>query len=481
MRVLFVTPELYPLVKTGGLGDVAAALPKALAERKIDVRYLVPGYPRVMEQVVKKGRAIKLGELFGHGGVQLIPARTPDTDLPIWVLDIPTLYDRPGNPYLNSDGEEWKDNAMRFAALSRVAALMGEAGGMMGWRPDVLHCHDWQTGLAPAYLHFSGNRHCKTVFTIHNMQFQGLFPPKIIHEVGLPESVMGLYGMEFHNQASFLKAGLYYSNWLTTVSPTYATEICTPAYGFGMEGLLQSRAHQLHGILNGVDYSTWNPETDPLIPVNYTPQTLNQKAKNKTALQKEMGLTVDGDRPLFGLVSRLAGQKGVDLILETLPSLIEAGGQLALLGSGELRFEDQFREIAAAHPEQIAVHIGYDEAHAHRIQAGADLLLIPSRFEPCGLTQLYAMRYGTLPVVRRTGGLADTVDNIHSPEHGTGFVFDHPDAISLWSTMLYAMRSMQNRPLWESACKRAMQRDFGWAKTASSYCSLYESSAPPIH
>ncbi|MEG3640057.1 glycogen synthase GlgA [Magnetococcus sp. PR-3] len=480
MRVLFVTSEIYPLIKTGGLGDVAAALPAALMEHGVDMRVLVPGYPSVLEGMRHKGQAIVLGELFGHGDVRLVPGYLPDSEVFIWALDIPTLYDRPGNPYLSHDGLDWGDNAIRFAALSRVAALIAEAGGFLGWRPDVLHAHDWQAGLASVYLHFSGNRHCKTIQTIHNIQFQGNFPAKVIHEIGIPTSAMHVYGAEFHGNFSFLKAGLFYSNWLTTVSPSYANEICTPAYSFGMEGLLKDRAHQLHGILNGIDYGAWDPRTDPLIAHNYAPDKVDEKIHNKRALQKEMGLIEEDDRPLFGMVSRLTDQKGIDLVLEAVPAALSAGAQLVVLGSGDLAYEDRLRELAAQNPHLIAVHIGYDETHAHRIQAGVDILLVPSRFEPCGLTQLYAMRYGTLPLVRRTGGLADSVENIHSEEHGTGFQFEHADGMSLLTTMLHAMGCMRNKTLWKKAQQRAMHMDFGWRKAARAYMHLYESGAPPI-
>ncbi|ABK44030.1 glycogen synthase (ADP-glucose) [Magnetococcus marinus MC-1] len=480
MRVLFVTSEIYPLIKTGGLGDVAAALPAALIEQGVDIRVLVPGYPSVLEGMQRQGDAIVLGEVFGHGDARLIPGRLPDSDVFLWALDIPTLYNRPGNPYLSHDGRDWGDNAIRFAALSRVAALIAEAGGFLGWRPDVLHANDWQAGLASAYLHFSGNRHCKSIITVHNIQFQGNFPARVVHEVGLPASAMHVYGAEFYGQFSFLKAGLFYSNWLTTVSPTYANEICTPAYSFGMDGLLQDRVHQLHGILNGIDYHAWNPETDPLIPHPYSRDTLENKLLNKRALQQEMGLLVEDDRPLFGLVSRLTEQKGIDLILEAIPAVLSAGAQLVVLGSGHRAFEDQLRQLAAQNPLQVAVHIGYDEIHSHRIQAGVDILLVPSRFEPCGLTQLYAMRYGTLPLVRRTGGLADSVTPIHSENHGTGFLFDRPDTISLLTVMLQAMGCLRNPTLWRNAQQRAMSMDFGWRKSARAYMHLYESGAPPV-
>lgn len=476
MKILFVVSEAYPLVKTGGLADVAAALPAALTALGEDVRVMLPAYPQALAAVEGVADWLPLGDPLGAGEVRLGMGRMPDSGVPVWLVDCPPLYDRPGGPYQDPDGSDWPDNDLRFALLARVAAMVCDAGILIGWRPDVLHAHDWQTGLAPAYLALRGGRRPATVFTIHNIGFAGLFPADRIADVGLPPESFSLHGVEFHGDMSFLKSGIHYSDRITTVSPTYAREILTPEEGRGFAGVLAFRENDLTGILNGIDYRTWDPACDPLIARPYTAERLDDKAVNKTALQEELGLPKD-DVPLLGVVSRLTGQKGLDLILEALPAILAESAQLAVLGSGQPQLERAFRKATKAHPRQVAVRIGYDEDLAHRIQAGADLLLVPSRFEPCGLTQLYALRYGTPPVVRHTGGLADTVTNASRGGSGTGFVFTDPTADDLLDAVLRAITAYRKPGVWRKLQRRAMKRDFSWDASARRYQALYRELA----
>jgi len=472
MKILFVTSEAYPLLKTGGLADVAGALPAAIRDIGNDVRILIPAYPQVLEKAEKKSKAISLGDPLGIGEVQLIKAHMPKSGVPLLLIDCPILYQRAGNPYTGPDGRDWSDNHLRFAMLSMVAVMLGAPENALGWTPDVMHCNDWQSGLIPAYLHFQEKKRPKTVFTVHNMQYQGLFDNHVLNELKLPEKSYAIEGIEFHNQISFLKAGLYYGDALTTVSPTYAQEIKTLQHGCGLDGLLRFRADHLSGILNGIDGKDWNPETDVHIPHAYGAADLSGKRKSKAALQREQGLPVKAKAPLFCMVSRLTDQKGIDLIFDTVPLLIENGAQVTILGSGDKAWESALTSLAATSPN-INVHIGYDENLAHRMIAGADVFMMPSRFEPCGLTQMYALRYGTLPLVRRTGGLADTVVDINVKGKGTGFVFDQPTAQAMVQSAKRALAHYERPSAWKTTKLRAMRQDFSWTSAAQSYKTLY--------
>ncbi len=482
MRVLTVSSEVYPLVKTGGLADVAGALPAALAAKDADSRIVMPGYPQALDKAVDHGAVIDLGNPMGFGSVRLIDARTPDSGLPLWLVDCPPLYDRPGGPYQRPDGQEHEDNFKRFALLSRVAALLATGQAVPGYAADIVHANDWQTGLTPAYLSLLPRplatlvHEPKTVFTIHNLHFQGLFGTEILGMVGMPWESFRVDGLEFNGYVSFLKSGLYYSDRLTTVSPTYAWEITTPEGGRGMHGLLRGRAKagQLEGIVNGVDYDLWNPAVDTLIDHRYDQDDVTDgKAANKAALQREMGLAEDPAAPLFGMVSRFSDQKGVDLVLEAARYMVDAGAQLVLEGSGDWWLEQGVTGLAQAFPGRVAVRLGYDEPMAHRIQAASDFFLVPSRFEPCGLTQLYALRYGSLPVVRRTGGLADTVKDLRDGDDGTGFLFDTPSSEGLLSAFYRAMETYRQPDALHAARRRAMSQDFGWHRAADAYMALY--------
>ncbi|HET8728628.1 MAG TPA: glycogen synthase GlgA [Alphaproteobacteria bacterium] len=479
MRVLHAASELFPLVKTGGLADVAAALPPALADQGVDARILVPGYPSVMAEAGDMRPMLTDGDLFGGGKARLLAGRLDRVGVQAYVLDCPGLFDRPGNLYTGPDGRDWPDNHRRFAALGWAAARLGGAfgpAGDPGWRPDIVHGHDWQAGLAPAYLALGGAG-TRTVMTIHNLAYQGWFPAAVLPELGLPPDSFRIDGVEYYGGVGFLKAGLHYADRLTTVSRTYAREVQAPEHGAGLDGLLRVRAGDLVGIVNGADYAVWNPETDPALPRSYSACTPDGKADAKATLQARMGLPVEPHAPLFGVVSRLTWHKGLDLLLGALPSLVDRGGQLVLLGSGERGLEDGFEAAAAAWPHRVAVRLGYDEVLAHLIEGGADVILVPSRTEPCGLTQIYALRYGSLPLVRRTGGLADTVVDA-TPENvaagtATGFVFDDATVEALSAAIASACTLWQDHDLWRALQQTAMHADFSWARAAREYAALY--------
>ncbi|HET7410998.1 MAG TPA: glycogen synthase GlgA [Paracoccaceae bacterium] len=472
MAVLFVASECAPLVKTGGLADVVGALPRALAAAGCRVRVLIPAYPGVAERAGTTEAAMEIPDLFG-GPARLLAASVAGLDL--LLLDAPHLYDRPGGPYQDDGFRDWPDNHLRFGALCQVAAGIGRAGLPDGWRPEIVHAHDWQAGLAPLYLSDLPERPA-TVTTIHNVAFQGNFDAGARRALGLPEAGFTPAGYEFWGRVSFLKAGLIHSDAITTVSPTYARELTTAEFGFDMQGVIAERAGRLSGILNGIDLDEWNPETDPHI-ARFGLRRLQARQKNRAALAAEFGIE-PGDGPVFAVVSRLSWQKGLDLLLEVLPRLVGQGGSLVVLGAGEPALEDGFRAAAVRHPGRVGVRIGYDEALAHRIYAGADSLLVPSRFEPCGLTQLYAMRYGALPVVARTGGLADTVIDANeaalSAGAATGFQFTAGSADALSWGIERACALFRDRPGWAKAQRNAMRASVGWDSSAARYRGLYE-------
>jgi starch synthase len=479
MRVLHVSAELYPWVKSGGLGDVAAALPPALAAQGVDARLLLPGFAGFLDAFADIVDVVRLATPYASERVRIGLARLPGTDSRAYLVDHPAFYDRPGNPYAGPDGADWPDNHRRFGLFGWVAAALAR-GADSGWRPDILHCHDWHGGLAPAYLAASpsANGGPTTVFTIHNLAYRGLFPASAFVELALPAQFFAVEGVEFYGQVSFLKAGLQYSDTLTTVSPTYAREIQTPDFGWGLDGLLRRRANVLSGILNGVDPQIWDPRHDPTLPRPYGfADTTDGKRAAKAALQSRLGLAVDAAAPLCGVVSRLTWQKGLDVLLAALPQLA-AEGQLAVLGSGDADLESGFAAAARAQQGRVAVEIGYDETLAHRIYAGADLVLMPSRFEPCGLTQLYALRYGALPLVRRVGGLADTVVDANAVTladgTATGFAYDEETPAALLAALGRAEELMRQPELWRRMIRQAMTRDFSWASAARHYRDLYE-------
>ena len=486
MRVLQVAAEVFPLVKTGGLADVVGALPQALIAQGADVRLVLPGLPAIVDAVLHQKSVCALGPLFGAGHVTLRSGQLPYSHVPVYVVDAPYLYRRGGSPYQSSDGIEWSDNLQRFGLLGWVAAHLAAGELDPVWVPDVLHAHDWHAAMACAYASAHPPTTASTIFTVHNLAYQGLFPSGDFSLLGLPSRFMSPQAIEFHSQLSFMKAGLKFARRVTTVSPTYAIEMATHEFGCGLEGVIRGRGGDVSGILNGVDGAVWNPATDPGIVARYTAECAEPdriaKALCKAALQAEMGLSADPKAPLFAVVSRLTPQKGLDLVLAALPALLQGGGQLALQGAGDSCLEEAFRAAAVAHPGRVAVRIGYDEAYAHRIIAGADAILVPSRFEPCGLTQLYGLRYGTVPVVRRVGGLADTV--VDATDHArsvgsaraTGFVFDHATASALTEAIERVIRAYAEPALWCELMRHGMNRDFSWAGAARQYFELYRDS-----
>ena len=470
LSVLAVASEAYPFIKTGGLADAVGALPAALAAQGVKVTTLLPGYPAVRSALGRGGVALDLPELFG-GPARILKSRSAPGFL---ALDAPHLFDRPGGPYVAPGGGEWGDNAIRFAALGRAASAAAQA-----LRVDVLHAHDWQAGLAPAYLRFAPRR-VPCLFTIHNLAYQGKFPAAVFPALGLPNAAFAREGLEYYGALGFLKAGLWFADAINTVSPSYAEEILTPEGGMGLDGLLRGRAGDLHGILNGLDVD-WNPETDSGLMATFSAADRAPRAANKAALQARIGLAADPDAPLVAFVGRLAWQKGADLLLAVAPMLMDGGAQLALLGSGEAGLEHACRGFAAAHPGRAGAFIGFDEGLARLVYGGADMLVVPSRFEPCGLAQLAALRYGAVPVVARTGGLGDTVIDA-SPMAlaagcATGVQVAPGRADALAAGLRRALALFRDAPAWRAMQARGMATDVSWGPSAARYAALLKGLA----
>lgn len=470
-RVLSVTSECVPLIKTGGLADVAGALPSGLADVGWHMRTLLPAYPGLITKAAAETKVLAIKDLMG-GPARVMAGRAGGID--VLLLDAPHLYDRPGGPYGNP--VDFADNPVRFAALSYAAALIAREGLSDGWRPEVLHAHDWQAGLAPTYLKLGGKHDIATVMTVHNIAFQGLAPAAMLGALWLPLSKFSSEGLEYWGQISALKAGLVDADAITTVSPTYAAELMRPEFGMGLDGLIAHRAGDLSGILNGIDMDIWNPETDAQI-TPYSAASLKGKVRNRKALMAEFGLS-DITGPLAIVVSRLTSQKGMDLIADCAGDFVAAGGGLAILGSGDPTIEDQMRLLARNHPGRIGLRIGYDEALSHRMFGGGDVVLVPSRFEPCGLTQLYGLRYGTVPVVAATGGLADSVINANvmaqSLNAATGFQFHPVDAMAFGHCLRTVSALFRDKAGWTRLQKRGMKQNLGWEASSAAYAALYE-------
>ena len=473
MKVLFVASECAPFIKTGGLADVIGAVPKSLRPLGIEARVMLPCYP-ALQEIAETGEEIWSIESLHDGPARLIAAHAQGIDL--LLLEASHLFDRPGNIYLDADGIDWKDNALRFGALSRVAALVA-ADGIGGWKPDVVHAHDWQAGLVPAYLHQMERQTTPCVMTIHNIAFQGLFAPELMGVLELSNALYTPEGLEFYGRLGFLKAGLVYADKITTVSPTYAREIMQPEFGMGLEGLLTARRADVSGILNGIDLDVWDPENDPALVSGYSAKRLAAKAKNRDRLLTRFGLDAPQNAPLFCVISRLTTQKGLDLLLEALPTLVERGARLAVLGSGDKGMESEYVAAAHRYPGAVGVIIGYDEPLSHLMQGGSDAILIPSRFEPCGLTQLYGLRYGTLPVVARTGGLADTVIDANeaalAADCATGVQFAPVTAQALTHAIAHTCDLFAEPKQWSGMMRRAMRHPVGWETSASAYAAIY--------
>jgi len=477
-RILFASSEAHPLIKTGGLADVAGSLPAALRALGHDARLIIPAYPRAVKRIRELKTLCELKVAGSRSPVRILGGRLPDSELPTYLLEAPEHFCREGSPYTDMSGRDWGDNAERFLLFSRVVARMGLGLPALDWRPEIVHGNDWQTGLVPALLHDEPERPA-TVFTIHNLAYQGLFDRATFQRLRLPTELWALHGLEFHQHLSFIKGGVIFSDRINTVSPTYAEEVRATRLGCGLEGLLAGLGRRFSGILNGIDYGLWNPAADLHIPQPYDTESFSFKVENKLALQRELGLPRNEEAMVFSYIGRLVEQKGVDLILQILPRLLaHPNTQLILQGAGETLVEEALAAAAGTYPDKVGIFIGYDEGRAHRIEAGADAFLMPSRFEPCGLNQMYSLRYGTVPIVHRTGGLADTVTDATEEaierSVATGFTFPRPEADELWEAVHRAMLMHRERPdVWRRLALTGMRLDLSWEASARHYGSLY--------
>ncbi len=476
LKVLFATSEVAPLIKTGGLADVSAALPVALHALGVDIRLLVPGYPQVMSALKTRSRVATLPGLPGMPGASLIASKLP-SGLPLFVVECP-IYQRAGGPYQDASGVDWPDNDLRFGLFSYVSAVLSTPSSpFSAWKPDIVHCNDWQTGLTPVYLDYAQGPRARTVMTLHNLAFQGIFPPQSANRLGLPPQAFNIDGVEYYGNLSFLKGGLQYADRITTVSPSYAEEIQSEPLGMGLQGLLSRRKDVLTGILNGIDVDAWDPESDPYIERYYNASRLAAKQDNKRALQLRMRLRDEPLTPLFGTVSRLTDQKGLDVLADIAGELVKLPAQLVVLGAGDPVLQRRFQALAQQYEGQIAVHIGFDENLSHQVEAGADVFVMPSRFEPCGLNQMYSQRYGTPPLVHGTGGLRDSVIDCTPAtlknRTATGFVFTPLDATTMFANCRRVVSVYHDQRTWRQLQKNGMQRDFSWAARAQQYLDLY--------
>lgn len=471
-NILFACSELTPWVKTGGLADVSGSLPHALRRAGAEVRIVLPGYKTVLDQIERPQYICHLD--LALGPVAVCSTKLAGTE--VLLITHPVFSNRNGNPYMSDDDRAWPDNPYRFALFSQAVAEIGLNRANLDWQPDIVHCNDWQTGLTPALLSLSHQRPA-TVFTVHNLAYQGNILYNAYRELNLPESLFHADGLEFWGQASFIKGGLAYADRVNTVSPGYASEIKTMEFGSGMDGLLNSRGDRVSGILNGIDDDDWNPAADPYLKQNYTADTLELKAENKIALQQRMGLPVDKEVPILGSISRLAVQKGIDILIEAINALPNAKFQLAILGAGETDLQVQLTKLAERYPEKVAVRFGYDESLSRAIEAGSDIFVMPSRYEPCGLNQFYSLRYGTIPLVTRVGGLADTVFDVDatdiSEDQKNGIVMDAANAEQLINGIQRALQYYENPDLWKKLQRTGMSTSYSWHRSATQYIALY--------
>lgn len=482
MKVLYATSEVYPLVKTGGLGDVSYALPKSLSQKGLDIRMILPAYRQVLQKATHM-RIVAWLEIPGveqTWKIRLLESHLPDTDIPLYLVDIPELFDRPGNPYLTPEGTDWPDNGERFTIFSRVVTEVARNRTHLDWTPDVVHASDWQTGLVPAFL-LEEPHPPKRIFTIHNLAYGGYFDRGLYDALQLPWHWWTPAGVEFYGSWSMMKAGIVYSDWVNTVSPTYANEITTAEFGYGFAELLRNNRQKLVGILNGIDTEVWNPATDEYLVKKYSVERgyIPGKAANKQFLCEEFHIP-QTDAMLVGFVGRLVSQKGIDLVLDTLPMMLEyTQARFVFVGSGDKGYEAQLQNLAQEYPDRIGVYIGYSEHLAHMIEAASDVFIMPSRFEPCGLNQLYSLAYGTLPLVHHTGGLADTVTNASDEnianKTATGFVFYDMTPHALLSTLQHAEYLFGQKRIWQQMQRTAMRKPVCWDSAALAYINLYQS------
>ena len=483
LKICFVSSEVSPFAKTGGLADVAAALPAALKNMEQDVRLMMPKYRMINDRKYVLRDVIRLREVHVElgGKVRTASGKTaflPNTKVHVYFLFIPELFDRKGIYQDPATGKDFEDNAERFAYFSKAVV---ETLKLLYWQPDIIHCNEWQTALIPYYLKtvyadeefFQGT---KTVLTLHNLAYQGIFPLDLAPQLGIEENEAQPGGaFELNGQLNLLKGGILYADAITTVSERYAQEITTAEFGFGLEGVLKQRQKDLYGILNGVDYSVWNPETDRYLAAKYDAKSLDKKVENKKALCNQFKLPFQAETPLIGMVTRLVEQKGIDLVVDGIDALMKRGIQMVILGTGEEKYQTALKAAAEKYPEQLAVHFKFDEKLAHLIEGGADMFLMPSRFEPCGLNQMYSLKYGTVPIVRETGGLADTVENIDPQTgKGTGFTFQEFSVEAMLDAVDRALAAFQDKATWAKIQKAGMRKDFSWESSAKKYLKVYE-------
>ena len=473
-NILYISSEAFPLIKTGGLGDVAGSLPVELLKKSQNIRLLLPAYPEVLSKI-KKSKIIADVSYYNQS-TSIIETKLPGSNLTVWLVDCPAAFNRPGGPYIDEHGHEWHDNALRFAIFNHAATDIALNKLHFNWKVDIVHCNDWQSGLVPALLSLHSKRPA-TVFTIHNLAYQGVFNRQTFEDLKLPEQLWHIDGLEFYGNMSFIKSGIAYADKITTVSPNYANEICQKEIGYGLDGLLRHRRSDLCGILNGIDDKYWNPGTDTYIPQQYNRRSLNKKDLNKIELQKELSLNIDRSTPMLGMVSRLVEQKGLEIILQCLPRVLKMPLQIVILGTGDTHYEMLLTEWAKEYSVKLNVTIGYNESLAHRIEAASDIYLMPSTFEPCGLNQLYSLRYGTLPIVTNVGGLADTVvdaseTNI-SNKSANGFILKDQNSENLSNTIQFAIDLYLQSDIWKQLQTTAMTQNFSWYTSAEKYIELY--------
>lgn len=474
-KVLFASSEIYPLAKTGGLADVAQSLPRAIHALGHDIRLLMPAYSEAKNKLQYTKQIASAS--FLEGEVKLLESTLPESEIIVWLVDCDSLFNRDGGLYVSRDGHPWADNAKRFSLFSRVISAIATNDINLNWNVDIVHCNDWQTALAPVFFH-NENPRPGIIFTIHNLAYQGLFPYSTFLDLQIPKEYWSFNALEFHNQLSFIKGGILYSDFVNTVSPTYANEIQTKEFGFGLENLLKGNSEKLSGIINGINTNEWDPRTDRFIKFQFDFGKMKRKKKNKLAFQQELKFIVDKDIPLLGVVSRLVEQKGIDIIIDSLPKLMSNYNfQLVVLGEGNKIFEQQLMALANKEPSRVFVKVGYDEEFAHRVTACADIFLMPSRFEPCGLNQMYCQKYGTIPIVRSTGGLADTVVNITketiATNEASGFVFENDSIQEFSDAVIRALNLFKSRDNWKRIRRNAMNKDFSWENSAMQYLDLY--------
>jgi starch synthase len=479
LNVLLACAEVFPLVKTGGLADVCASLPSALRDFGAEARVIMPAYRGVAEAAAARPVGRPFRPLSGADSVRLMKGHLPGSRVPVYLVHCPALYDRPGNPYGDQHGQDHPDNAIRFGVLSKVAAMFGTREGLDGWRADVVHGHDWHCGLASAYLKFGDHSTAASVFTIHNLAYQGNFNRKVRKSLGIDSLAFHMDGLEFYGHLSFMKAGIFYADAVTTVSPTYAKEIQNSDLGCGMDGVLRFRSDRLTGILNGIDLTEWDPATDRRIPATYSVDEPGGKGKCRAALLKAKALEAGDDGLVVGMLGRMTRQKGWDLILDAAPALLETGTRIILMGSGHKGYEDRIRALRSRYPGRLGHQEGFHEDFAHLLVSGADILAIPSLFEPCGLVQMYAQRYGTLPLAHRTGGLGDSITDLDDVGRGppTGFLFSPASPDALVTALARADRLRTERPGdWKTLQENGMRRDFSWRASAQMYAEVFQAA-----